>query len=251
MTNGSAVDGRWTIIFDGDGTLWRCSEYYQAADLACATIIHTALPGLDMPDDQLIRYGRFVQAALFERRGFYFDLFQDAWEEAYAHLAARLKQPIDPIVGASIQGAFEVVRSAPYPLFEGVAETLAKLKTDGHQLHLLTLGDREFQLLKVRRNGIEALFDSIHPVQEPKGPQLRLLGLGGFAGRAMMVGDSLDSDVRPALRLGIVGVWLRNAGLPWLRTKRFPRGARFHTIERVAELPRLIDQLNSAERPHH
>ena len=56
----------------------------------------------------------------------------------------------------------------------------------------------------------------------------------------MFVGDRVDNDIRPALRLGMTAVYKPIAKD---RNKKTPRGA--YRIDKIGELPKLIAKMNS------
>ncbi len=68
--------------------------------------------------------------------------------------------------------------------------------------------------------------------------------IGERAENIMYVGDRIDKDIRPALRIGMHAVLkdaYTNAG------KRLPQGAR--KIDHISELPALIERINAGIHP--
>jgi putative hydrolase of the HAD superfamily len=61
--------------------------------------------------------------------------------------------------------------------------------------------------------------------------------LGVLPSELLMVGDSLEQDVLGPLRCGIAAVWFN-----WKRAP-IPPEPELHAIERLAELPALVDRL--------
>lgn len=233
---------RWTIIFDGDDTLWICNEYYNAAASVCERFIAMEFPDLHGCGPELRHHCRQIQHSLIRKYGYYLELYEDAWVEVYLQLCHRARRTPSPLISGAIFQAARGVHDGPYSVMVGVREMLDQLYQAGHQPHLLTLGDEDWQRAKVRRNNLEKYFTSIHVIRRTKGPQLRLLA--GNPARTMMVGDSRQRDILPALRLQISAVWIH----PPDDAKDPPERHDFSQVYRlpkVVGLPALLQRLNS------
>jgi putative hydrolase of the HAD superfamily len=108
----------------------------------------------------------------------------------------------------------EVLRPLP-----GAIETLRRLRERGVRLALLTNGDGATQRRKIDRFGLAPFFDCIiiegeFGAGKPDERVYRhaLAQLGAAPAEAWMAGDRLDWDVAAPQRLGILGVWVDNAG---------------------------------------
>jgi putative hydrolase of the HAD superfamily len=107
--------------------------------------------------------------------------------------------------------------------FPGAIETIQELHRRGIQLALLTNGEAGFQRAKIDRFGIEPYFHCIviegeFGVGKPDKSlfEYALHTLKRTPQEVWMVGDSLAHDIKPALDLGMQGVWVDYAriGLP-------------------------------------
>ena len=229
----------WDIICDGDDTLWACGRYYDAAATLCCQFIQLEFPHLHTETAR--RRCRAIQAALIDKYGYYFDLYEDAWAEVYLQLCHHQGQAVYHETLGNIYDAAASVHRAPYSVFPGVSQTLGQLQTQGHRLHLLTLGDNDWQRDKVRRNHLDRFFTSIHVVQRSKGPQMRLLAANPL--RTMVVGDSLLREMVPSWRLGYTSVWIRSDD-KWHATHHQIDFNRLHIINRFTEISSVVAKLN-------
>lgn len=119
--------------------------------------------------------------------------------------------------------AYQKLKAATIDIIPGALDTLESLRTAGIRLGLITNGDAQGQRAKVRKAGLEPLFDSIlvageFGVAKPD-PRVFLHTLDRLqAGphEAWMVGDNLVTDIGGAQAVGIPGVWVdwRGSGLP-------------------------------------
>ncbi len=105
---------------------------------------------------------------------------------------------------------------APYP---GAIETLASLQSRGVRMALLTNGEAANQRRSVVRHDLERFFDCIviegeFGVGKPDERVFRhaLVALSADPAATWMVGDSLESDIAPAIALGLHSVWVDDAG---------------------------------------
>lgn len=138
----------------------------------------------------------------------------------------------------------------PTEVFDGMHDTLALL-ADRFDLVLITKGDSHHQNAKVKESGVERWFSSIRVVEE-KDPHTyeRIVSEQGISPAAFaMVGNSVKSDVLPVLAMGGTAVHIPYA-LTWALEvatvdEHHLESGRFHALERLAELPALLNRINT------
>ncbi|MGB3625441.1 MAG: HAD family hydrolase, partial [Henriciella sp.] len=135
--------------------------------------------------------------------------------------------------------------SHPVETLPGVQDTLEAVAPD-YSLILITKGDLFDQERKLAQSGLGDYFDGVEIVSD-KTPAVyeRVFGASeGGPGAAMMVGNSLKSDVIPAIEAGAWGVHLPH-GLTWaLEHADPPSGeARFRELDRIDGLVELLEAL--------
>jgi putative hydrolase of the HAD superfamily len=134
----------------------------------------------------------------------------------------------------------------PIELLDGAAEAVAAV-AGSHRIVLITKGDLLDQERKLAQSGLGELFDGVEIVSE-KTPQVYaevFARHGRGAEAALMVGNSLKSDVLPMIAAGGWGVHVPHE-LTWaLEHATPPQDApRFARIGGLAELPDLIATLD-------
>ena len=145
-----------------------------------------------------------------------------AWAPTYRREAwalALADQDVDDGYLASELGdMFQAERRARHQVFPDVEPALRELSAT-HSLGLLTNGASCLQREKLAASGLASFFSVVVVssdvgVRKPT-PALfhHALGLAG-AESAVMVGDSVEKDVRGAQAAGLQAVWLNRAGLP-------------------------------------
>lgn len=134
----------------------------------------------------------------------------------------------------------------PIELLEGVQEAVETL-ADRVPLVLLTKGDLLDQETKLARSGLGQHFKGIEIVSEKnrRAYERVITRYGVTADRFVMVGNSLKSDVLPALEAGAHAVHVPYV-VEWVHERVAPEdlvNARYHEIAHLRELPGVLDRL--------
>jgi putative hydrolase of the HAD superfamily len=124
-----------------------------------------------------------------------------------------------PDLARRIVRDFSALRDETLRPFPGALETLRRLRRLGVRVALVSNGSSAAQRSKIDRFGLAPLFDAIVIEGElgagKPDEQVYLYAceqLGVTPAEAWMIGDRLDWDVAAPQRLGILAVWVDNAG---------------------------------------
>jgi putative hydrolase of the HAD superfamily len=203
---GSGKSGPAAIVFDGDDTLWSTEPLYdRARDKARAEV---ALSGLDGEEWEQLE--RKLDVENVRHFGFSVERFPTSCVQAYEAVARASRVPVDSEVRERVRSAAGAVFGQDPPLMPGVRETLQILRTRGVRLALLTKGDHDLQVRRVERSLLADLFDAIHIVAEKPAAAFRdiVAELGVEPKDTWSVGNSVRSDILPALEAGLRAVWI-------------------------------------------
>ena len=130
---------------------------------------------------------------------------------------------VDEALAEEMARAFLKLKSATIELVPGALDTLRSLRNCDTKLGLITNGGADVQRAKVRKAGLEPLFNCILVAGEfgaakpdPRVFNHTLEQMQVEPSDAWMVGDNLVNDVGGAQAVGIYGVWVdwRGRGLP-------------------------------------
>ena len=221
------------ICLDADDTLWHNMRFFAATEEALlAMVAPFAATGvarerlLQVETRNLPHYG-------YGAKSFTLSMIETALElggDALPVAAVR-----------DILAAGRTLLAHPVELFDGVADTLARL-AERAPLVLVTKGDLLHQQAKLAASGLGELFAGVEIVSDKTADTFeRVFAKHGVAPeRCLMAGDSLRSDVLPALAAGAwaahipqPGAWAHEAG-------EMPTDARFRELRSLAELPDWI-----------
>jgi len=223
----------WTVGFDADDTLWHNERHFRLTQDRFADLLADHA-GRDHLEERLLaaehrnlgHYGYGV-------KGFTLSMIETAIEVTSGR--------VPPEVIADILAAGREMLSHPIELLPHAREAVEALAGRA-RLIVITKGDLLDQERKLAQSGLGELFDSVEIVSEKTAQTYGRLFAG--AGRAMMVGNSLRSDVLPALEAGAWGVHVPHE-ITWALERADPPEAhpRFRRIADLGALPDLLSGL--------
>jgi putative hydrolase of the HAD superfamily len=232
-----------TIGFDADDTLWQNEAFFRLtqdrftrllADYAEPDHLHERLLAAERRN--LGHYG-------FGVKGFVLSMIETAIEVT--------DQRVSASVVAEIMQAGREMLEHPIELLPHAREAVEAVAADHHVL-LITKGDLLDQERKLAQSGLGDLFDGVEIVSDKTPPvYLDIFQRHGRSPeQAMMIGNSLKSDVLPVIAAGGIGVYVPH-GLIWaLEHAEAPQGhPRFHELADLGGLTGLLQQLNPSEKP--
>jgi putative hydrolase of the HAD superfamily len=234
------MDSRITTIgFDADDTLWQNEAFYRItqerfadllADYADAGTLHARL--LEAERRNLGHYG-------FGIKGFMLSMIETAIEVTEERVPAG--------VISEILSAGQEMLAHPIELLPEAEETVRRL-AETHRLVLITKGDLLDQERKLAQSGLGEVFDAVEIVSDKTGSvySRAFSAHGDGPDRAMMVGNSMKSDVLPAIEAGAWGVFVPH-GLTWeVEHAEAPEDhPRFREVERLGGVLALLDEIES------
>jgi putative hydrolase of the HAD superfamily len=231
-----------TIGFDADDTLWQNEAFFRLTqDRFTALLADHAAPDhlserLEAAERRnLGHYG-------FGVKGFTLSMIETAIEVTEGRVPARV---ITEIIAAGRE-----MLEHPIELLPHARAAVTTLAAD-YRVILITKGDLLDQERKLAQSGLGDLFHGVEIVSDKTEAAYRAIFArhGTGADQAMMVGNSLKSDVIPALTAGSWGVHVPH-GMTWaLEVAAPPVGhRRFQVIDDLGHLPGLVDSLRPGRK---
>lgn len=225
------------ICLDADDTLWHNMRYFDVAERAFAALLEPYAGDAAARARMLA-----VETRNLKRYGYGAKSFTLSMIETALELAG------DALPAAAVRDILAIghdLLAHPVELLDGVGETLLALAARG-RLVLVTKGDLLHQEVKLAASGLGDLFTGVEIVSDKRAETfVRVFHRYGCAPvRSVMAGDSLRSDVLPALAAGAHAVYIPQP-LAWSHEAAdepadHPRYAR---LARLADLPDWIDSL--------
>ncbi|MEZ5831077.1 MAG: HAD family hydrolase [Dongiaceae bacterium] len=231
------MHGLTTIGFDADDTLWHSERVFRLTEERFAAMLSDYVDAEGLSRRLLETEKRNLDFYGFGRKGFVLSMIETAIDVTEGKVPTSiLRDLID--LGRDMA-------AHPIEILPDVRETLEQVAT-GFRIVLITKGDLLDQEQKLARSGLGDLFHAVEIVSDKSSATYRRLFTrhGDGPEHGMMVGNSLKSDVVPAIEAGSWGVFIPHP-LTWaLEHIAAPRDApRFRKIERIGELTGLLDRL--------
>lgn len=229
------VEQLW--VFDGDDTLWYVEPLYDTARSAAAALVAEA--GFDAMYWE--REQRIIDVANVATYGVSPERFPTSCVEAYrrsAHLAGcQPRRELEEAVWA----AAETVFGAVAPVHPQARRVVDALRAHGPAL-LLTKGDERIQLKRIADAGLVDAFDEVRVVsQKDEKAFERLLEAHHFApSMAWSIGNSLRSDINPAVRIGMNAVWIDAHVWEYERVASSSLSAHVRIVQNLRDVPMEI-----------
>jgi putative hydrolase of the HAD superfamily len=226
-----------TIGFDADDTLWQNEQFYRLTETHFTKLLADFADGASISERLLAAEKRNLQHYGFGIKGFTLSMIETAIEITEGKVPAS--------VIAQILDTGRDLLSHPVETMPHAHETLAAL-ADTYLLVMITKGDLFDQERKLAQSGLGDFFHAVEIVSDKTAVTYRRIfsKIGGGPERAMMVGNSLKSDIVPAIAAGSYGVFVPHE-LTWVleHVEEPSEAPRFRKIEHLGELRGLIDTL--------
>lgn len=238
---------RQQIIFDLDDTLVYCNKYFdmildQFYETLQEWFADEGLTTEEIRDKQIE-----IDVAGVKKLGFASEHFPRSLVETYHYFCDAHQREYDKaeeeqllLLGRSVYDQ-EV---EPYP---GMVETLESLRRAGHILYLYTGGETAIQQRKIDQMKLSKYFDDRIFIRQHKNIQAleEILRTNQFdRSVTWMIGNSLRTDVSPALEAGIHAIYLKQEK-EWvynmIELQQKPASV-MYTIKTLTEVPRVIHE---------
>jgi putative hydrolase of the HAD superfamily len=218
------------IAFDADDTLWHNESHFHLSQERFCDLLGDRFPRDALMASLVATERRNLKRYGYGVKGFTLSLIETALEVTGGSVpASAISQIID--IGKDLL-------DHPVEPLPGVAETLQALGPYV-TLVLITKGDLLHQEQKLAASGLAELFDGIEIVSEKDTDTYRRIFArhGSDPEHCVMVGNSLKSDVLPALDVGAGGIWVPYH-LTWEleRVETVPDHPRFARVETIREV---------------
>ena len=223
-----------TIAFDADDTLWHNERHFAEAQQTFQYLLADYVDA-DQADAVLLETEkRNIPLYGFGVKGFVLSMLEAA--------STLTERQAPSLLNDSILALGRSMLNHPVELLPFVSQVLAELHGQ-YALMLITKGDLMHQERKIAASGLANLFDHVEIVSDKNvETYLRIFdNKGQGARRALMVGNSMKSDILPALEAGAFGVHVpHDLTFALEYAEAPPAHPRFYAIKDLGELPAMI-----------
>ena len=197
-----------TIGFDADDTLWQNEQFFRLTERHFAELLSDHVDTEHLLERLLEAERRNLGAYGFGIKGFTLSMIETAIDVTGGKVPSE-------VIGKILAAGREML-SHPIETLPHVHDTL-ELLAGRYRLVLITKGDLFDQERKLAQSGLGDFFQAVEIVSDKSRPTYERIFArhGDGAEHAMMVGNSLKSDVVPAIEAGSWGVFVPHE-LTWV-----------------------------------
>lgn len=224
-----------TIGFDADDTLWQNERFFRLSEARFHALLADHAPHGLLSERLIAAERRNLAHYGFGVKGFVLSMIETAIEVTEGRVPAS--------VIAEIVAEGREMLAHPVELLPHARETVEAMRARG-EIVLITKGDLIHQESKLARSGLGELFDAVEIVSDKTPATYARIFARHGGRRGVMVGNSLKSDVIPAIEAGGWGVHVPH-DLTWdLERAEAPADhPRFAAIPDLAGLAAVMDRI--------
>ncbi len=228
------------VLVDFDDTLVDTAPRFQRARRE----LFEFLVNLGFDEDLVRRtHHEEIDPVMRTRFGLGPQRLEHAFRETYEHLCRSTERVLDEAIALSCASLGRTVAGTP-PLLDGSLGALRRLAHALPTVLYTQSGDRDYQLACITECGVldvvqhDRVFITDRKTVEQFGATLRHFGVED-AGRVWMIGNSMRSDINPALECGANAIFVE-VDEPWEFDVVDPLHPDFH---HVRSFPEAVDYL--------
>ncbi|MBZ9935165.1 HAD family hydrolase [Mesorhizobium sp. BR1-1-16] len=226
------------IGFDADDTLWQNEHFYRLTEQRFTALLEAHGEEEVISSRLLAAETRNLALYGFGIKGFTLSMIETAIEITEGR--------VDAAVISEILAAGRELLTHPVETLPHARDAIERL-SGSYRIILITKGDLFDQERKLAQSGLGDLFDAVEIVSDKTVDTYRRVFARHADGpeRALMVGNSLKSDIAPAISAGGWGVYVPHP-LTWSFEHVEPptEDPRFRQIADLGELPDLVRSLD-------
>jgi len=199
------------LLFDLDDTLIHCNKYFDLVIDQFAELMADWFRSYGIAKEAFKEKQQELDLAGIQKSGFAAERFPESFAETYDHFSALYGRESDPGERERLLDLGYTVYDSEFELYPDVVETLTRLKQEGHVLSLYTGGDQTIQTKKVEKVNLSPFFeDRIFVAKHKNSEALEqiLSALGADRSLTWMIGNSLRTDIVPAIACNIGAVYI-------------------------------------------
>ncbi len=194
------------VLIDADDTLWENYFYFEKARETFLNFMEKQ--GFDR--NEVNHYLNHFDTKRLEDIGFGSNGFKKAMEFTINHFYRMANKKLSEVEEKLLEKIKDFIYNQPSIPYSGVKETLEYLKKR-YKLILLTKGEEQEQLKKVKRSGLSQYFNATIVLNDKTEKHYRDLtvSLKLNPEKTVMIGNSPKSDINPAVKAGMYGILIK------------------------------------------
>ncbi|MFD3257436.1 HAD family hydrolase [Paenibacillus lentus] len=233
------------IIFDLDDTLIHCNKYFeQILDRFADQLLEWFKSG-QLTAKEILAKQIEIDVAGVKKVGFVSSHFAESLVDTYRYFSSLIGRETHLAEEEHLSRLGMSVYDQDVEPYPGMMDTLNLLREQGHELNLYTGGDEFIQQRKIERMKLSAYFDDRIYIRTHKNAEAleEILQSRYFdRRRTWMIGNSLRTDIAPALTAGINTIYIKHPN-EWsynLVDIKKKADTSMYTISSLEQVPSII-----------
>lgn len=233
------------VIFDLDDTLVHCNKYFDLILGQYFEMMTDWFQDFGPTIEELRSKQVEIDVETVSSSGLASDNFPKSLIATYRFFCSKYGRPAESFQEDQLMKLGLSVYDQEIEAYPGMVETLDTLQQEGHKLYLYTGGDDTIQQRKIQQMKLDSYFNDRIFIRQHKNIESleEILTRNPFdRKRTWMIGNSLRTDVVPAVTAGINSIYLKQEN-EWLynliELQREMHQA-IRTISSISEVPPVI-----------
>jgi putative hydrolase of the HAD superfamily len=233
------------VLFNLDDTLVECNKYFKLVIKQFADMLGDWFRDGAISLEQIKQKQVELDLASVSQNGITSLHFPLSFVYTYVYFCELTRTKVDASKVELLERLGKSVYEFAAEPLPDMYETLQELKQEGHELYLHTAGDEAIQRNKIAQLQLAAYFDNrvfISKFKNTTALQHIVEQMQFDPKETWMIGNSLRTDILPALELGVQTIYIP-AAVEWqynvIEINVQPRGA-FLTLPSLKEVPETI-----------
>ncbi|MGM9922901.1 MAG: HAD family hydrolase [Bacillus sp. (in: firmicutes)] len=194
------------LLWDLDDTIIITNPEFEKTNSHCAELLSKEIYGDGRAKLELMQMQRALDLQMVTECGFIRSRYLNSWLETSEKYFKNHGLAPHPALLQEISAAVEDIYVRKYKNVPESVEVIKNLKDAGFSMAILTAGEEEVQRKRVFESGVAEFMDDIHVYPYKTPLTLQEVMLKHNRQNYAMIGNSLRSDIYPALENNILGI---------------------------------------------
>lgn len=222
---------------DWDDTIAENIRYFNMAEDANAHLIAR----LTRHEYAAVRErGREIDLDVARTVGLGKESLSIAWLRCYREFCDRAGTSADGDAEAAIRRSCLIPYEVKQELLPGAVETLSWLHQSGFEVTIWTAGDTDVQTRKIADSGLTPLIHRQAIVPDKTPDRLRSALDSRDPASCFVMGNSIHSDIRPALAVGLLAIHIPTETWAYDHGRLDVSDPNYLQMEQIADLPQVL-----------
>lgn len=187
------------LIFDFDDTIVYTNREFDRTNLLTATYVSKAIFGHLEKVNEILKYQNEVDMSMLKMFGLFRPRFLLSWYDTYDYFCKQARVEPSEQTRKEIELLVNDVYLRRFENIPHSIETITKLKEMDYSIIILTAGEEEIQQRRIQQSGIMDHVEAVHVYQHKTPHTLKEVMAMHPAREYVMIGNSLKTDIYPAL----------------------------------------------------